>query len=152
MPWLYRSTRHQTPAVRPHTEATEKNRPTGAWRNYLTGDMGKGDEVAPRIRFGRRAELPLCALGGYIASGVLLCAGSLQQIESWLRGPTMICAVLAFLAGALVHVFDKIDRKIDESVGPVWDAGEQAGKRHAYLEAEAPTTELAIVHDMAPRR
>lgn len=121
--------------------------------------MGKGDEVAKRIRFGRRAELPLCALGGYILSGGLLCIGGVQDLGGSWRGPLMFAAIIAFLAGAVIHIVDKIDRhdaamttKIDDSVGDVYDAGERAGHRHLALEVEAPGAALAVVHDLGPRR
>ena len=111
--------------------------------------------MAKRIRFGSR-ELPLYALGGYVVSGGLLFGGAAQGIGTPLRVPLMVMAIIAFLAGAVVHTFDKIDQhntamlgKIDESVGGVWDAGERAGKRHAALADAAPT--LAVVHDLSPR-
>lgn len=114
--------------------------------------------VAKRIKLGRRAELPLCALGGYIAAGALLCFGSLQEFGESTRGPLMFAAVIAFLAGGVIHILDKIGlhneevlAKIDDSVGDVYDEGERAGVRHEMLAAAAADTQLAIVHDLSPR-
>lgn len=123
--------------------------------------------VAKRIKLGKRTELPLYALGGYILSGGLLFGGAAQEFGMTLRAPMLISAIIAFLAGAVVHTFDKIDQhsaamldrinvhnsemlgKIDASVGGVWEAGERAGERQAQLKAQVP--KLAVVHDLSPR-
>jgi hypothetical protein len=118
--------------------------------------MGKGDVVAKRIRLGRRTELPLWALVGYVSAGPILYLGGALDLSSTLRGPVMFIAIIAFLTGAVVHILDKIGRlkeavteKIDDSVGGVYDAGERAGVRHEVLAAESQP--LAVVRDLSPR-
>lgn len=98
-------------------------------------------------------------------SGLLLCIGGAQEFGTQWRLPLMTTAVIAFLAGAVVQVLNKIDTKIDEhnhemlkkiedSVGDVWESGERAGVRHQILkqaERHAPLvrseSRLAIVPD-----
>jgi hypothetical protein len=59
----------------------------------------------------------------------------------------MISAIIVFLAGAVVHILDKIDH----SVRNVYDAGGRAERRKAALQA-IPTPESAAVHQLVPRR
>lgn len=124
--------------------------------------MGKVTLVARRIKLGSNIEVPLYALGGYVVSGGLLAVDCMVQSGDFGR-----IAIIAFLAGAVVHILDeislrgdalqeKIDRhneamlgKIDDSVGDVYDTGKQAGVRHERLAAGSP--QLSVVHDLSPR-
>lgn len=119
--------------------------------------MAKGDVVAKRIRLGRRTELPLFALGGYVLSGPILFMAGVLDLSSAMRAPLLIAAVIAFLVGAVAHILDKIDRhdramvrKIDDSVGDVYDAGGKAKERQMNL-AAANDRQLAVVRDLGPR-
>lgn len=121
--------------------------------------------MAKRIRLGQRTELPLYALGGYVASGPVLWIGSALDLSSQLRGPVMIGAVIVFLVGAVIHILDQLCKikeqirrhdsamitKINDSVGDVYNAGKRSKARHDALEAEADTPRLAVVHDLSPR-
>lgn len=114
--------------------------------------------MAKRIRLGQRTELPVHALGGYVASGPVLWIGSALDLSSTFRGPVMIGSVIVFLMGAVIHIIDRIDRhdramivKINDSVGDVYDAGKRSKARHEALEAEAGSPHLAVVHDLSPR-
>jgi hypothetical protein len=114
--------------------------------------VGKGDVVAKRITLGRKTALPLCALGGYVSSGVLLCVDLLVPLGDFGR-----IAIVAFLAGAVIHILDKIGRhsaalleKINDSVGDVWEAGGRARERRLEFEASQPPPEN--VHRLVPRR
>lgn len=114
--------------------------------------------MAKRIRLGRQTELPLYALGGYVLTGPILWLGSAQDVSSALRGPALIVAVIAFLAGAVIHILDRIERhdramitKINDSVGDVYDAGKRSKVRHDALAAEAGAPRLTVVHDLSPR-
>jgi hypothetical protein len=60
----------------------------------------------------------------------------------------MISAIIVFLAGAVVHILDKIDH----SVRNVYDAGGRAERRKATMQAAIPAPETASVHQMVPRR
>lgn len=118
--------------------------------------------VARRIKLGSKIEVPLYALGGYVVSGGLLAVDCMVPSGDFGR-----IAIVAFLAGAVVHILDeislrgdalqeKIDRhneamlgKIDDSVGDVYDTGKQAGVRHERLAAGSP--QLSVVHDLSPR-
>lgn len=100
------------------------------------------------------------AVGGYVSSGLLLCVGSALHFGAVIRAPLLIAAVIAFLAGAVVHILDKLTRlratlvaKINDSIGDVYDEGERAGVRHEQLAAAtaAGTPQLAAVHDLSPR-
>jgi hypothetical protein len=92
-----------------------------------------------------------------VLSGPILWLASAQDVSSALRAPALIVAVIAFIGGAVIHILDKIDRhntamvrKIDDSVGDVWDAGERAGERHQALDA-VDDKPLAVVRDLSPR-
>lgn len=105
--------------------------------------------MAKRIKLGRDGPvLPLCAVGGYVLSGTLLCAGGMRDVDSLLRGPMMIAAVIVFLAGATAHILDRINI----SVRNVWNTAERAGDRRRALEATTPPPESAAVHQLVPRR
>lgn len=112
--------------------------------------------MAKRIRLGRRTELPLFALSGYVLSGPILLMAGVLDLSSAMRAPLLIAAVIAFIGGAVVHILDKIDRhntemltKIDDSVGDVYDAGAEANERHRNL--VDPDARLAVVRDLSPR-
>lgn len=114
--------------------------------------------VAKRIRLGRRTELPLYALGGYVLTGPILWLAGAQDVSSALRAPALIIAVIAFLAGAVIHILDRIDQhdaamntKIDESVGDVWDAGAESERQHQALTVDEVVPPLAVVRDLSPR-
>lgn len=102
--------------------------------------------MAKRVRFGN-AQLPIYALTGYALSGILLVYGGLQPYGTDWRGPLMFASVLAFLAGALVQILDKLER----CVGRVWDAGGRARQRQMDVEAEVQRGQLAVVRTLAPR-
>lgn len=104
-----------------------------------------------RIKLGRTA-VPVGALVGYASSGLLLAIDWKMPFGDYGR-----IAIVAFIAGAVAHILDRIDQKtevveekIDDSVGPVWDAGEKSGRRNQRLEASRPVT-LAAVRELGRR-
>jgi hypothetical protein len=69
----------------------------------------------------------------------------------------MIAAIIAFMAGAVFHILDRIEQhnaamlgKIDDSVGDVYDAGARAKARQ--MELATRTAPLASVSRLAPPR
>jgi hypothetical protein len=78
----------------------------------------------------------------YVASGVLVAV-------DWIvpEGDVGRIGLLVFMAAATMSILARIDK----CVGKVWDAGGRAERRRADLEASLPR-ELAVVHDLAPRR
>jgi hypothetical protein len=112
-----------------------------------------------RISLGsKRVVVPI-----YVLSGVLMIADHVALDESVGR-----LGVLSFLVGAHFQIMAKADRnracmlaeleqikvcllkKIDQSVGKVWDAGGRAERRRAEVESESRP--LAAVRDLEPRR
>lgn len=97
-------------------------------------------------------------------SGPILWLAGVQDVSSAMRGPALIVAVIAFLAGAVVHILDQICKlreqirqhdaamitKINESVGDVYDAGKKSKERHQALDATSGVA-LAVVRDLSPR-
>jgi hypothetical protein len=99
----------------------------------------------------------------YVLSGVLMIADHISLDESVGR-----LGVLSFLIGANFQIMARLDRnracmleeleqikvsllrKIDASVGKVWDAGGRAERRRAEVESESRP--LAAVRDLEPRR
>jgi hypothetical protein len=118
--------------------------------------------VARGIKLGSNIKVPLYALGGYVVSVGLLAVDCRVSSGDFGR-----IAIVAFLVGAVIHILDeisqrsdalqkKIDRhnaavqkKIDDSVGDVYETGERAGVRHERLAAATP--QLSVVHDLSPR-
>lgn len=110
--------------------------------------------MAKPVKMGM-AELPIRALGGYIAAPMLVAIGGLQPVGSAPRLPLMMLAIIVLLGGAVVHILHKIDQntsdvhhKIDDSVGNVWDAGRKSGRRQQQLD-DAGAATLAVVRDIA---
>lgn len=117
--------------------------------------------MARRIKLGSKIEVPLHALGYAVAVGLLAVDCTVPS------GDFGRIAIVAFLAGAVIHILGeinqrsealqkKIDRhnaavqkKIDDSVGKVYETGERAGVRHERLAAGSP--KLSVVHDLSPR-
>jgi hypothetical protein len=101
--------------------------------------VGKGDVVAV-IKWCR----------GVVAQTLYVAAGVLVGVD-WVipRGGDDfgLTGLLLFMVAATLTILHRIDR----CVGRVWDAGGRAERRRAELEAATPA-ELAVVHDMVPRR
>jgi hypothetical protein len=94
------------------------------------------------------------ALMGYAVSVGLLVADRGLSLGYLGRLAIVVCVF-----SAVIHILDRCRRdraalvqKIDDSVGAVWDAGARHERRLVDLEMEAPTMELAAVHDLVPRR
>jgi hypothetical protein len=109
--------------------------------------------VSKRVKLGG-CYIPIWALAGYVLAGPLMFIEQVVEISGVQIGGRLGFAAL--LAAGWIHLHDKQNRtkaellrKIDQVVGPVWDAGERAGRRHAELEAAEP--ELAAVREFVPR-
>lgn len=115
--------------------------------------------VASKFRWGRKEVLiPLftvsALLEGVSLVGILGIVGQGLPLAHISR---LGCYV--FLVAAVLHINDRINckaadlaRKIDDSVGAVWDGGGRAEARRRDAMAEAAKVKLALVRDMVPRQ
>jgi len=89
----------------------------------------------------------------YVTASVLLVGGIYLR-----SGEIRTTALSVLIVAAVLTVLERVDRanrqqlrKIDESVGQVWDAGGRARGRQMLLEQAAERAELAVVHEMTKR-
>lgn len=112
-----------------------------------------------RLRWGcKRVVVPLYVVAGGIQCTVV--AGLLGLVDTAGLPLLELSRLGSFLlvVGLGLHINDKINRKseelshkIDCSVGAVWDAGQESGRRHAKLESQAQPLP-ATVRRLVPRR
>lgn len=100
----------------------------------------------------RRAWWPLI-ITGYVLAGIL---GGLDLVLTTDNfGRTSILVLVGAGIGHVIYVIDRnttaVSGKIDDSVGPVWDAGKRAGSRETMLELGGEDTVTATVHRLPVR-
>lgn len=100
----------------------------------------------------RRAWKPLF-ITGYLLAGILGGLDLVLQFGDY--GRTGILVLVGAGIGHVIYVIERnttaVHGKIDDSVGPVWDAGKRAGCRETLFELGASDTASATVHRLPVR-
>lgn len=121
--------------------------------------MAKGDVVAEtKLRWGcKKVVIPLYVVAGAIQGTVVVALLGVVDMPLPLTELSRL-GTFVLVVGLGLSINDKINRKseelshkIDCSVGAVWDAGQESGRRHEKLESQAQLLP-ASVRRLVPRR